>query len=370
MESTHTLSSSQSLSESPDGRTYAIIVRGEEFRLTHEQISSDAPNYFTDCFSESSGFQEAKDRVVRLDRNPALFALIVEYLSGYPILPLTADSLPPGMGLTMANRCLLADAQYYNLGQLCLLLTQPRMPTPRTDLTWSGLANEVVSLHDVLAPRLPEGVIRKENGNIVSVRSGLPVLVVADNVLLRISRTDLGSPSFSIIVSPSSNPAAHAHEQSASRDESLPALHADGFEHDALFVMDGTPYPFTRISAGFHRLFHPYNSSSYYAIDAAVSNLLSHLGIPGDTTQQPTSYTFWADTIYCIFLPGGAAARVVIVRANVRSRQSLLHDMDASRIDVEGAGPSRHVATAANTTMGSMLDLFVIWDGRIPVSGG
>lgn len=157
-------------------------MRGTEFQLSRSQISFDSPNYFTACFSESSGFAEATERVLRLDRNPALFELIVEYLSGYPILPLEPDSLPHGMGITVAQRYLLADAQFYGLEKLCDLL---RAPKARTDLTWAGYANEVVSLQEVLEDRIPSGIVRKEDGSIVSAKSGLPVLVRAQSVLFR-----------------------------------------------------------------------------------------------------------------------------------------------------------------------------------------
>ncbi|RPD58546.1 hypothetical protein L226DRAFT_443967, partial [Lentinus tigrinus ALCF2SS1-7] len=155
---------------------YTVIVRGEEFQLTHNQISFDLPNYFLDCFT--SGFAEARERVLRLDRNPSLFALIVEYLSGYPILPLASDSLPPGMGVTMAHRCLLADAQYFRLQRPRSQLTTPTLRTP---LTWAGFANEVVNLRDVLASNLPDGVVQREDGSVMSTRTGHPVFIFAQD---------------------------------------------------------------------------------------------------------------------------------------------------------------------------------------------
>ncbi len=132
------LSTSESL---PDDTVtyYTIIVRGEEFQLSYGHISCDSPNFFTDCFR--SGFVESREHVLRLDRNPVLFALIVEYLSGYPILPPTTDSLPSSIGITMARRCLLADAQFYGLQMLSRRLSTCEPSLDMTQLL-SGLLLE------------------------------------------------------------------------------------------------------------------------------------------------------------------------------------------------------------------------------------
>ncbi|KAI0700392.1 hypothetical protein C8T65DRAFT_580310 [Cerioporus squamosus] len=166
------MSHPQSSSLLDKNTVYKVIVRGEEFQLTHDQISFDSPNYFTTCFT--SGFAESCGRKLRLHRNPALFTLIVEYLSGYPILPLSADYLPAGMGVTTAHRFLRADAQFYGLEKLCGMLS---LPVPSTYLAWIGLASDVVHLQDVLSPAstLPDGVVRADDGSVVSERTRLPV---------------------------------------------------------------------------------------------------------------------------------------------------------------------------------------------------
>ncbi|KAI0742410.1 hypothetical protein C8Q80DRAFT_1109188 [Daedaleopsis nitida] len=163
-----------------DDLTYTIIVRGEEFQLSRSQIAFDSPNYFTDCFS--SGFAEARDRILRLDRNPTLFALIVEYLSGYSILPLSPDMLPAGMSVTAAVRWLRQDAEFYDLKRLLSLIV---CPLPSVELGWFGLANKVVQLDDVLRSQLPDGVVREPDGSIVSEDTRHAVLVKAQNVLFR-----------------------------------------------------------------------------------------------------------------------------------------------------------------------------------------
>ncbi|GAA5975745.1 hypothetical protein JCM11641_005858 [Rhodosporidiobolus odoratus] len=51
---------------------------------------SDEPNYFTAAFLDG-GFAESSSRSLRTDHNPQLFALIVEHLSGYDIVPLSKE---------------------------------------------------------------------------------------------------------------------------------------------------------------------------------------------------------------------------------------------------------------------------------------
>ena len=161
---------------------YTVIVRGETFQLDHAQVHFDAPNFFSNCFS--SGFAEAATRVLKLHRSPTTFAIVVDYLSGYPILPLAAHAhtLPPHMDAAALHRYLLEDAQFYELQGLYNLLTTQKPPI---DLRWTGYANEMVSLWDVARGELPEGVVRQVDGSVVSAENGLPVLVYARDVVVR-----------------------------------------------------------------------------------------------------------------------------------------------------------------------------------------
>ena len=161
---------------------YTLIVRGESFQLCHSQIHFDAPNFFSNCFS--SGFAEATTRVLRLHRNPTTFAIIVDYLSGYPILPLAehTHALPRHVDVSVLYRYLLEDARFYDLQGLYDLLTTPK---PATDLRWTGYANEMVSLWNLARGELPEGIVRRADGSVVSVESGLPVLMYARDVIIR-----------------------------------------------------------------------------------------------------------------------------------------------------------------------------------------
>ena len=155
---------------------YTVIVRGEPFQLSKNQIEFDAPNYFTSCFC--SGFSESVQLALTLDQNPVIFAIIVDYLSGYPILPLSPQCLSLGLSVdsATAHRYLLADAQFYGLSRLCELLTRPALSL---DLQWTGYANEMVNLFEVAQGRLPGGAERRKDGSIVSARNGLPVLAHA-----------------------------------------------------------------------------------------------------------------------------------------------------------------------------------------------
>ncbi|RPD58550.1 hypothetical protein L226DRAFT_536983 [Lentinus tigrinus ALCF2SS1-7] len=165
--------------------SYTIHVRGDVFHLSHSQISFDSPNYFTACFE--SGFAEARERTLRLDRHPALFAIVVDYLSGYPVLPLSTRAIPATMDMQTALRFLLADAQFYELQGLCDLLT---LPSPPMDLSWAGFASKFVHLRDVLNDTLPEGVVKTPDGSVVAAESELPVFVYARNMVIKFVTTN------------------------------------------------------------------------------------------------------------------------------------------------------------------------------------
>ncbi|KZV82404.1 hypothetical protein EXIGLDRAFT_754983 [Exidia glandulosa HHB12029] len=90
---------------------YAVILRGERFTLYRDQIEFDAPNYFTSIFL--GDFAESQTRSVELSRSPNLFRIIVNYLSGYTVLPLTAAVIPGDMTFDMARANLLRDAEFF-----------------------------------------------------------------------------------------------------------------------------------------------------------------------------------------------------------------------------------------------------------------
>ncbi|KAG9124430.1 hypothetical protein FRC07_011672 [Ceratobasidium sp. 392] len=96
--------------------TYTVVVRGETFLLTRDQIEFDSPNYFTSCFLGE--FTEAQTHTLTLSRDPQLFKIIIDYLSGYDVLPLHESAIPQRMNSDAALRNLLADAQFYQLDGL------------------------------------------------------------------------------------------------------------------------------------------------------------------------------------------------------------------------------------------------------------
>ncbi|ORY80767.1 hypothetical protein BCR35DRAFT_331828 [Leucosporidium creatinivorum] len=110
---------------------YTVITRGVRFHLSRSQIEYDSPNYFTSAFLEHD-FAEAASKVIYLDRNPQLFALIVEHLSGYKIFPFQPQGLPACMSPELARGNLLVDAEYLGLEKLRAVLRpiRPRQPLP------------------------------------------------------------------------------------------------------------------------------------------------------------------------------------------------------------------------------------------------
>ncbi|KZV86369.1 hypothetical protein EXIGLDRAFT_226377 [Exidia glandulosa HHB12029] len=94
-----------------------VVLRGETFTLYRDQIEFDAPNYFTALFLDAP-----REPTVALSRSPELFRIIVDYLSGYNVLPLATEMVPPTMTRETALANLLNDAEYYQLGGLVRLL--------------------------------------------------------------------------------------------------------------------------------------------------------------------------------------------------------------------------------------------------------
>lgn len=100
---------------------YKVTLRDTTFHLDRSQIEFDSPNYFTSCFLGS--FAESNARAIRLSRDPALFSIIVSYLSGYTIFPLQAVE---GMAESAVLENLLADALFYGLDELADVLEEYR----------------------------------------------------------------------------------------------------------------------------------------------------------------------------------------------------------------------------------------------------
>jgi hypothetical protein len=96
---------------------YKVILRDQVFVLDRSQVEFDSPNYFTACFLGS--FSESHVREIRLSRDPALFTMIINYLSGYTIFPVQPT---PGMSEEATLENLLRDALFYGLDDLVGML--------------------------------------------------------------------------------------------------------------------------------------------------------------------------------------------------------------------------------------------------------
>ncbi|KAL5520563.1 hypothetical protein ACEPAG_9787 [Sanghuangporus baumii] len=163
---------------------YTIFVRDEEFALRRSQMDFDAPNYFTAIFF--GDFAESGQTTIYVDRNPDLFAIIVEYLSGYTIFPLPERALPRTMDSQTALRNLAEDAAFYGLSRLHAQLTMPRQPN--IDFAWTGFSGRVVRFEDVLQGNFPEsisyttsGLCSFDGGSVVK-----PVIIFARNLALKL----------------------------------------------------------------------------------------------------------------------------------------------------------------------------------------
>ncbi|KAH7332675.1 hypothetical protein B0J17DRAFT_678404 [Rhizoctonia solani] len=100
--------------EHEDG--YTVTIRGRDFQLVKAQIEFDGPNYFTTCFL--GGFKESQSRHLKLFRDPDLFLIICDYLSGYKVLPLSDRVIPARMSPELALANLKTDAAFYQLDGL------------------------------------------------------------------------------------------------------------------------------------------------------------------------------------------------------------------------------------------------------------
>ena len=97
---------------------YSVIVSGERFNLTRDQLESDPGNYFVTYFL--GDFAESANGVNELvtEKEPLLFKLIQAHLRGYEILPLASTSIPTYMTMGTALNNLLEEAQFYGLERL------------------------------------------------------------------------------------------------------------------------------------------------------------------------------------------------------------------------------------------------------------
>ncbi|KAG9090865.1 hypothetical protein FRC06_000849 [Ceratobasidium sp. 370] len=93
---------------------FIVIVSEKRFVLTKAQLEFDSPNYLSKWFLENaSRFQ---DQILELTRDPDLFRLVVDHLSGYSVVSLSPPTISLPGSRTLND--LLADAAFYELATL------------------------------------------------------------------------------------------------------------------------------------------------------------------------------------------------------------------------------------------------------------
>jgi hypothetical protein len=101
------------------GMTYTVIVSGEKFVLTRDQIESDPGNYFASYFLGEFSEAAAGTRELIVQKEPHIFKLIQAHLRGYDILPLSDKVIPWHLTKETMISNLLNEAEFYGLDLLC-----------------------------------------------------------------------------------------------------------------------------------------------------------------------------------------------------------------------------------------------------------
>ncbi|CAG8489610.1 1982_t:CDS:1 [Diversispora eburnea] len=110
-------------------------------KINKARMSTSTQTYF----SSNSTVKE-----ITIDRDPRLFEVILRYLRGYTIFPLSSVNLPQGMSLDLFRESLLEDARFYGLDRLEQLL-QAETPSPLSYKDPFTSADKILlSLRDVL----------------------------------------------------------------------------------------------------------------------------------------------------------------------------------------------------------------------------
>lgn len=114
--------------DSDDNDTFIINLRGVKIPITRTQIESDSPGDNIFASSLLGDFIESSSKTIKLDRNPGLFRIILDHLSGYTVLPLDSKLLKEygliGMSVERAIRYLLDDTEYYGFARFNALLNE------------------------------------------------------------------------------------------------------------------------------------------------------------------------------------------------------------------------------------------------------
>jgi hypothetical protein len=172
-------------------KEYYVYAQGQSFVLYEEQLRFDAPNVLTEHFNQPHPYDASKSAPpLKLTQDPALFTLIVRYLSGYNFLPLPAAGLPSGISVQAALEGLLRDAERLRLHGLVRLLKKHRLPqsVQLKSCNWAGVGDTIVELADLVDEEFEptEGDLYwHSRTELLSGDQGLPVLVLARDVPVR-----------------------------------------------------------------------------------------------------------------------------------------------------------------------------------------
>jgi len=103
---------------------YTIIVSGQPFVFTRNQLESEPGNYFATYFF--GDFKEAASatKELELDTEPLFFKLIQAHLRGYKVLPIQNAYVPDYTSKKVALENLRRDAEFFGLTRLVTLIDQ------------------------------------------------------------------------------------------------------------------------------------------------------------------------------------------------------------------------------------------------------
>ena len=101
---------------------YSLILRSQHFHLSAQQIQSiPTPNFLADRFltaPSTPGAEQQKSKTLYLDREPKIFPFILDWLNGYPSIPMTERDCPEGFSLERTLMYLHTDALLYGMKAL------------------------------------------------------------------------------------------------------------------------------------------------------------------------------------------------------------------------------------------------------------
>jgi hypothetical protein len=103
---------------------YTLIVSGERFTLTKDQLFSDPDNYFCTYFFGDFSESQNNPTEIAIEKEPALVKLIQAHLRGYMVLPIPEGFVPAYMTRDTMVQNLLVDAEYYGLEGLVDKITE------------------------------------------------------------------------------------------------------------------------------------------------------------------------------------------------------------------------------------------------------